>query len=57
MDKTENSDALPVTTEAQAQTEGMPESMSVEQLAQFMVANDAKAKKAKAEPEEEPEAT
>lgn len=51
------SDALPVTTEAPAQTEGMTESMSVEQFAQFMVASDAKAKKAATEPEKEPEAT
>jgi len=57
MDNDTKSDALPVTTEAPAQTEGMTESMSVEQFAQFMMANDAKAKKAKDEPEKKPEAT
>ena len=57
MDNDTKSDALPVTTEAPAQTEGMTESMSVEQFAQFMIANDAKAKAAKNEPEEKPEAT
>lgn len=57
MDKTENGDALPVTTAAEAPTEGMTESMSVEQFAQFMIKQDAKAKSAKSEPEKEPEAT
>lgn len=57
MDNDTKSDALPVTTAAEAPTEGMTESMSVEQFAQFMVASDAKAKKAATEPEKEPEAT
>lgn len=57
MDNDTKSDALPVTTAAEAPTEGMTESMSVEQFAQFMIANDAKAKAAKDEPEDKPEAT
>ncbi len=57
MDNVTKSDALPVTTEAPAQTEGMTESMSVEQFAQHMMATDAKAKAAKNEPEKEPDAT
>lgn len=55
MDNDTKSDALPVTTAAPAQTEGMKESMNVEQLAQFIMASDAKAKTAKNEPKEEAE--